>query len=176
MEIVQSIEGLFEVSCVNLFESLNCTVRRIENAQNELSDGPIACIDAGSSDLELITGLQLPMSVLALTYPVESDIREIGDEYLEDWIGELSNQLMGRLKTELSDHDCQVILGLPITCYGDDINPLSEVCYKRALYFELDGEVCVCYIAVEAFADNMVFSVKEDRAAGELLRGELELF
>jgi len=176
MEIVQSIEGLFEVVCVNLFESLNCTVRRIESAQNEIMDAPIACIDAGSSGLELMTGLQLPMSVLALTYPGEGDIGTVGEAHLEDWIGELSNQLIGRLKIELSDHDCQVILGLPTTCYGHDVSPLSDICYKRALYFELDGEVCVCYIAVEAFADNMVFSVKEDRAAGELLRGELEMF
>lgn len=31
---------------------------------------PIALIDAGSSDLEIEVGLETPISVLALTYPV----------------------------------------------------------------------------------------------------------
>jgi len=107
IEVVQGIEGLFEAVCVSLFESLNCTVRRIKNANNEPVDAPIACIDAGSIDLELMTGLELPMSVLSLTYPVEGDTREVGEAHLGDWIGELSNQLIGRLKVELSDHDRQ---------------------------------------------------------------------
>jgi len=180
-DVINQIEGLFEVACIGLFESLNCNVIRVDLDACELESNfhgaPIACIDAGSSEIELITGLQLPMSVLALTYPVQGEITGVGEERLEDWISELSNQLIGRLKTQLITHQCQVSLGLPATYFGVDIGDLISGERKiESMYFDLEGEFCACHISIETFGDELTFSVEIDESVDVLAEGEIELF
>jgi len=180
-DVVNQIECLFEAACLGLFGSLNCTVSRVYpdvyELENGMHDAPIACIDAGSSDVELITGLQIPMSVLALTYPVQGEITGVNEERLEDWISELSNQLIGRLKSKLIAHNCQVSLGLPTTYFGTEIdNLLVGECDKKSMYFDLDGEVCACHISIETFSDDLLFSHEVDENIDVLAEGEIELF
>lgn len=180
-DVINQIEDLFEVACIGLFESLNCKAVRVDLDTYELAsnfhDAPIACIDAGSTEVELITGLQLPMSVLALTYPVQGEITGVDEERLEDWISELSNQLMGRLKTKLFSHQCQVFLGLPTTYFGAYIGDLiSGEGEIKTLYFNLDGEFCACHISIETFGDDLAFSVEVDESIDVIAEGEIELF
>jgi len=180
-DVASQIEGLFEVACLGLFESLNCNAARVElsvyESESNFYDAPIACIDAGSDEVELIVGLQLPMSVLALTYPVQGDITGVDEERLEDWISELSNQLIGRLKTKLIAHKCQVSLGLPITYFGTNISDLIESENEtKSMFFDLDGENCACHISIETFGSELLFSVEIDDDVDVLAEGEIELF
>ena len=180
-DVVSQIEGMFEIACLGLFESLNCTVERVNledhELRSELGDAPIACIDAGSNEVELITGIQLPMSVLALTYPVQGNITGVNEEQLEDWISELSNQLIGRLKSKLITHNCQVTLGLPTTYFGTDINDLIVGdCERVSMYFDLDGEICACHISIETFNEEVSFSLEVDEDVDVLAEGDIELF
>jgi len=180
-DVVNQIENLFEIACLGLFESLNCMVSRVYPNESELDEVmyevPIACIDAGSKEVELNIRLQLPMSVLALTYPVQGEITAVNEEQLEDWIAELSNQLIGRLKAKLVAHNCFVSLGLPTTYFGAGIDDLIDGgCEKKAMYFDLDGEVCACHILIEAFSDELLFSVEVDECIDVLAEGEIELF
>jgi hypothetical protein len=117
------------------------------------------------------------MSVLALTYPIQGHITGVNEERLEDWISELSNQLIGRLKSKLIIHNCQVSLGLPTTYFGTDINDLfvSE-CDRVSIYFDLDGEVGACHISVETFSDELSFSQEIDESIDILAEGDIELF
>jgi len=180
-DVINQIEDLFEVACIGLFESLNCKAIRVDLDAYELEsnfhDAPIACIDAGSTEVELIAGLQLPMSVLALTYPVQGEISGVDEERLEDWISELSNQLIGRLKTKLISHKCQVFLGLPITYFGADIGDLiSGESAIKTMYFDLDGESCACHISIETLNDELAFSAEVDESVDVIAEGEIELF
>ncbi|MBT7442775.1 MAG: hypothetical protein HN790_02265 [Methylococcales bacterium] len=138
---------------------------------------PIACIDAGSTEVSVVLTLQLPMSVLAMTYPVQTDsIVNISEEKLEDWISEISNQLIGRLKSKLLSHDCTALIGLPAIYFGTEIDDLlAENGDRHNLYFDIDGEACGCIISTEIFDDAPSFSLSDNNI--ELMaEGEIELF
>jgi len=175
--VVQCVQGLFEESCTGLLSSLSNLAIKIEGDRGDLIDVPIACIDAGSNDLELIICLQFPVSVLALTYPVQEDITGVDEERLEDWISELSNQLVGRVKNKLLTHNCRVDLGLPTSYFGSDVSHLlSENGEVTSVYFDVDGETCAFHISVEVFEADMLFTLDEHEDTDSLDDGELELF
>jgi len=175
--VVQCVQDLFEESCTGLLTSLSNMAVKIEGARGDLIDVPIACIDAGSSDIELTLCLQFPVSVLALTYPVQEDITGVDEERLEDWISELSNQLVGRVKNRLLAHNCRVDLGLPTSYFGSDVSHLlSKNGEITSVYFDVDGETCAFHISIEVFEDDMLFTLEEPDDTDSLDDGELELF
>ena len=175
--VVQCIQEIFEESCTGLLASLSDLAVKLEASNEELIDVPIACIDAGSNDIELTLCLQFPVSVLALTYPVQEDITGVDEERLEDWISELSNQLVGRVKNRLLTHNCRVDLGLPTSYFGSDVSHLlsgnSEI---MSMYFDVDGETCAFHMSVDVFEEDMEFTLQEADDSESLDDGELELF
>jgi len=175
-QIVEQIHEQFECACRDLFASLNCSLEPISESSHDFEHAPIACIDAGSSDIELNIGLELPMEVLALTYPVPNII-DVDEESLEDWISELSNQLIGRLKAKLLKHNLQVDLGLPTSYFGADLDNLILADQHRlSLFFDLDGESCAFHIGIEIFAEDIDFSLEEIKREDDLAESEIELF
>jgi hypothetical protein len=176
-EVIQCIQNLFLECCENLFESLDCTTELTDERAVNLDESPIACIDAGSEDIEFMIALQLPLQVLALTYPVAEGITKVEEDRLEDWISELSNQLIGRLKAKLIEHDCFVNIGLPLSYFGADVNELlSQNSDQADYYFNVDGEICSCSISIEIFDDAMSFSIDKNDDIDIQEEGELELF
>jgi len=177
IEVVQCIQELFFNSCKNLLESFGCAVEQTESDPDRLDGAPIACIDAGSPDIEFKVALQLPSEVLALTYPVGEGITSIPEDRFEDWVSELSNQLMGRLKNKLLEHECFVDLGLPTSYFGADVEELlSENSELVGYYFDVDGEVCGCSISIEVFDEALTFALEVSEASNIQDEGELELF
>lgn len=177
VEVVHCIQNLFFESCRDLFESLDCNVGLSVEKPERLENCPIACIDGGSSDIEFKIGLELPLPVLALTYPVGEGITEIEEDRLEDWISELSNQLMGRLKNKLIGHDCFISIGLPTTFYGAEVTELlAENSNFSSSYFDIDGEVAGCSISIEVYDEAMTFSIESNGFDEDQHEGELELF
>lgn len=175
--VVQCVQDIFEDSCIGLLASLSNLTTKLECDRNDLIDVPIACIDAGSTDIELIICLQFPVSVLALTYPVQADITGVDEERLEDWISELSNQLIGRVKNKLLTHNCLIDLGLPTSYFGSDVSHLlSDKGEIKSVYFDVDGETCAFHISIEVFDENLVFVLEEKVDEDSLDDGELELF
>jgi len=165
-DVINTIENLFSIACLGLFESLNCTVEAVSDADIDIEADvidapgiPVACIDAGSTDVELIICLQIPPSTLANTYPVPNQVNSIDSECLEDWISELSNQLIGRFKALLITHNCFISLGLPTSYPESNINELlTEGCHHYELFFDLGGELSACFMSIEMFSDTFVFS------------------
>jgi hypothetical protein len=186
--IIETVEELFESACVSLFKSLNCSPTKIyiEDAEliNLLNKSPLAAIDAGSNEIEFNIAIQLPMTVLAMTYPLlgeivlqENSLSSVNDERLEDWISEISNQLIGRLKTKLIKRNCQISLGLPRTYFGIGANNvLDDEGKKITIYFDVDGVICACHISIELFTDNIEFDEINDDNIDILPEGEIELF
>jgi len=172
------IGELYSSACLELFESLDCVASATDEPHNsELTDAPIANIDAGSEDLEITLNLRLPTSILALTYPVTGAITDVSEEELEDWLSELSNQFMGRLKAKLHSRQCNVKLGLPVSHFDTDISELlSGKGHHESLYFMVDQEPCECHLTVELFNEDLIIleeAVEDPDAIGE---GEMELF
>ena len=176
-EVAQCIQRLFLECCKDLFQSLECETHLTNRRSLNLDECPIACIDAGSEDVEFMIALQLPIQVLALTYPVGEVIATMEEDRLEDWISELSNQLIGRLKGKLLEHDCMVQIGLPQSYFGAKVEELlAQNTHQADYYFDIDGEVCGCSISIEIFDEAMSFSIDKNEDINMQEEGELELF
>lgn len=175
-EVAQHIQVLYETAFKELLEGFNCDVNYSEEPVHTELDAPVACIDAGSKELEITIGLELPMSVLAMSYPVPN-IAAVDDEALEDWISEMSNQVVGRLKTKLMQHQQEITLGLPSTTFGVNLDDLIAPSPTRfTTYLDVDGEHCAFHIGIEFFTDDVCFISEPEVAEDALMESEIELF
>lgn len=172
------IRDQFELSCVELFSSLDCTVFKHDSVDMEMDSAPIAFIDAGSEDLEVVIVLHVPLSVLTMTYPefAAESIMAVSEQVLEDWISELANQLVGRFKNKMISHGCRLKIGLPAMYYdsGDATLPI-EGHEPFRFFFDIDKELVECSLYLQLFNPDLQLSQPEEdsNGAGE---GELELF
>jgi hypothetical protein len=171
-ETTQQIHDLFALSCIELFEGLNCMIVSTELAPGVLDHAPLAMIDAGSDDLELSLFIRAPFTVLGLTYPCRDGITEIEDSELEDWLAELANQLVGKLKNRLLHLGCTLKLGLPNSYfdaeYADAVIPDTGLVSS---HFAVDHEPVECSLYLEIFNPDMKLhtqSVVDDSDSGEL--------
>lgn len=176
-KVIKCVHDLFENVCLELFNSLNCDVTSCDYFEIDIKHTPIAKIDAGSDEIALVVGLQLPMSVLALTYPVKKSIPLFSDVDLEDWISELSNRLIGRLKNKLLAHNCVLGVGLPTSFFNSKLTDVLLTSNEiKSYYFDIDGEKCACHIILERFdnVEHFIFETPgEDNMQAE---GDMELF
>ncbi len=168
---------IFESCCIELFTSLNCQVRRLPDVNRALGRQPIAYIDAGSEDVEIFIALHVPFSVLTMTYPefAAESIMAVSEEVLEDWVSELSNQLVGRFKHSLLSNGCVITIGLPEFLYDGDQRqlPVRDL-LPHHFFFDIDHEVVKCSLYLQILNPNLTLTpTEEDSGRGE---GELELF
>jgi hypothetical protein len=163
------LNDVFIECCISLFDGLGCDVEPAEPNESMLAGAPFGYIDAGTDDLELTVALRLPLSVLVLTYPI---VEGVTDDTLEDWISELSNQLVGKIKRALLRYDCHLKIGLPTTLFGADIN---EGAHQFASWVLVDRELCECRLALEIFNPQLTLSPVSD-AQDDANEGELEFF
>ncbi len=175
-QALDTICHAFESSCIEVFQSLNCAISPIENTDLDIEEIPAARIDAGNSDFEITISLHLPFSTLAMTYPVQDDIATVDEGKLEDWIAELSNRLMGKLKFKLESRNCSLNTGLPSCSFGTEaLDELPENGNLFVYHFDIDNEVFETSISVELFSDEVSLSDEQDSDDG-VSEGEIEFF
>lgn len=174
-QITQHMLELLHQSCMELFED--------QSIQSEAapeyglpSDTPTAVIDAGNHDLEIQLMIRLPIHVLAITYPGEDQITAVDEELLEDWISELSNRLIGRLKNKLLLHGCSLTMGLPSSYFGTEVDDLIPSGFENySYYFSVDQELFECNLAIDIINPDMDYRIEEAPDEGPE-DGELEFF
>lgn len=94
----------------------------------------------------------------------------------EDWLGELSNQLVGRFKRRLSPHGASFGLGTPVVVLGDKLRLATRDARKRSLAICLEASIGRVEIWLEIeFRDGFVLSPQPE-ADGSLIEGEALLF
>ena len=167
---------LFEESCIELFESMQCQTERI--AEHDLlgADAPIAFIDAGTDDFEVLLTLRLPFPALTMTYPVQDQILNIDEKELEDWILEMANRLLGLLKVKLMNRNCKVNTGLPSHDFGfDSSHSINQQPYY-AFHFMIDDELVETGIRVETLADDINLAADFVPPDNNIQAGELDFF
>lgn len=173
---IQVLSKLFEECCVELFTGFNCSIEKTDDAISRSSDDPIAVVDAGSEELEIAVLLQLPVNILALSYHSDVDITLVAEEVLEDWIAEISNQLIGKLKNKLLSYEVSLKLGLPNAYFGADISELMpETEHYVTCVFNIDNELLELVLAIDILDGSLDLSEPKqiDDGPGD---GELELF
>lgn len=177
-DVIKEIHHLFESVCLTLFQSLGCEIKRILEPSFELGEVPLASMDAGSRDLEVMLFIGVPLPILALTYPGNNeDIVTVEEARLEEWIPELANQLMGKLKNKLLQRGCELQTGLPNCYFGHGLSDVLPQGYDHAIfYFDVDGEVLESCLSIAVINDDMVLTPEVDVVDTGSGEGELELF
>jgi hypothetical protein len=116
-EAVSLIDGLVLDSTRALFENygvkLDLDGSSIERTLSSVE--LISTIGFSSPALNGSLLLAMPNSVLTQTLPTP-------DANLADWSGELTNQLLGRLKNQLLNYDVAINLALPVVVFGAEFS------------------------------------------------------
>ncbi len=97
-------------------------------------------------------------------------------ELPEDWLGELSNQLLGRVKRRLSPHGAVFGLGTPVVISGDRLRVSAGVEKTPALHCAVESDIGRVEVWFEfEFRDGFVLKDQAEED-GSLIEGEALLF
>jgi hypothetical protein len=107
----------------------------------------VAIIGLGGVQLRGSLVLSIPSSLLRKSHPVGST--ELED--LLDWLGELSNLLLGRVKNRLLAYDVTVELSSPVTISASDLR--FEFSAPPVVYQFCAGDVLM-HVVFEAIAEH----------------------
>jgi len=113
VSITDRIIDLFDATCVMQFESMGCSVLKVENPSS-WTGVLSAHIEAVSEDLSIQLLLIAPSPLLAQTMPVGDGYSVADPDLQKDWLNELANRFLGRLKNKLVSLGCILKIGLPI--------------------------------------------------------------
>jgi CheY-specific phosphatase CheX len=91
---------------------------------------------------------------------------------LRDWVGELTNQLMGRLKSKLVARELAIELSTPIVLSGVRIQPLPKARLEPTVLSATQGAVLV-WLEIET-APGFVLSAERDGLSGS--EGDVLIF
>lgn len=134
-------------------------------------------LSANGDGIKLVSVLQPEMRLLTNLYPGASD--SLSREEIEDWCGEVNNQLVGRLKNKLLDRGCEVMLGLPSLVVGKELSaarPRDAI--TEQLHFGTDGGSLWAYHALQVDPEFKLLPVgmMPEAASGLMREGEFSLF
>jgi hypothetical protein len=128
-DVQQSVEELSILACVELFEAYGTKLERIDaNVDNVTL---MYCGVGGFLGREL-----RGVCLLATTEQPLAQSDRVGGEP-RDWAGELTNQLIGRIKNKLAAHGTKVLVNIPVVVQGKHIAPLPRrelvpICFRAS--------------------------------------------
>jgi hypothetical protein len=136
------IEHCVSDSCLSLFEDYKLPLARIKEGALQQGAPLIFCGVVGFSGDQMRGTLLLATSrePLGRTSPTS-------DASLREWIAELANQLLGRIKNRLVPHGVILHLSTPIVLRGQHIAPISRAELVPYAFACDGGTVCVWFDA-----------------------------
>lgn len=155
-------------ACISLFDDYALSLKKSDSATVAEAHDLLFCGVVGFSGEQLRGTLLLATSSepLGRTSPTT-------DASLREWIAELSNQLLGRIKNKLISRGVILHLSTPIVLRGQHLAPVSRT-ELAPLYFICDGG-CVCvWFDVDLSAGIDLSQIVE--VEGALEEGTSELF
>ena len=137
MNSQQIVDNIASEACLSLFHDYSLTLQRADISGDDGARELVYCAVIGYSSEQMRGTLLLATSSepLGRTAPVAGSS-------LREWIAELSNQLLGRVKTRLAERGVLLAISTPVVLRGSHLRPLTtqEV---APLTFVCDGG-CVC--------------------------------
>lgn len=164
-QVALEVRALLNSACVELFASYGVVVRNTNDPRPD-SDTPLLSGAIGfiGAQLHGTCLLAADETLVHGSSPLEGRAR--------DWIGELSNQLLGRLKTKLLARSLIVSVSTPVVLSGIRIMPLPRGTLKPSVFSSELGHAVV-WLEVEV-AEGVVMVLDAPETAGP--EGELLLF
>ena len=150
MEQDPHVRRLFEevsaVACETLFGRYGVPVRRAEEYESPTSPDFDLCSVIGYTGMHIRGALVLALTedVSGLSNPVAAEGRAIQ----RDWVGELSNQLLGEIKMELLRRGVEIYMHLPAVLNARHLAPLPRTKLKPLKFTVADGAAAV-WIEIE---------------------------
>lgn len=171
MDTEQRIIELFDSACIKQFESLGCEVEGVGLLAHS-GDIHRAYIEATSEELSVMLCLNVSRKLLLQTMPT---VGSADESLIKDWILELANRFLGRLKNKLISHSCVLKMGLPQFCADDQAQKsLQNKFVQTARYFEINNEVVECCLFIDISDDAEALSEYEDEDEDWFEESELE--
>ena len=180
-DVLVTLHNLFESSCFEVFESLQCQLEKVDQTHNTLA-APTASIEATSNDINIKLVLRGPVSILKKTYPAKEDLQKIKPDELDDWLSELANRFMGHLKNKLLPYEHTLQLGIPVKQESEHSESalskgvLGENFQSLTLYFDIASEVFECSLHTQILNKDISFTYNQTNDDSETDDGELEFF
>ncbi|MCP4448876.1 MAG: chemotaxis protein CheX [Myxococcales bacterium] len=167
-----TIEAITTTACTALFADYDMEIRE---ASDPGTTGSVHyCGIIGFTGDRVRGTLLLAMGEEALRLAMPEGA-EVGDSAHRNWISELSNQLLGRIKNMLLRREAEVYLTMPLALRGEHLSPLPRE-RSHGLHFESDGGPIRLWVDAE-FIDDFILPT-EDVAGSEEVpeEGEAMLF
>ena len=111
-DVTLKIVALFDEACIDQLESMGCIIKRVDKP-SEWGGFLSAYIKAESDDLSLNLLINMPAPLLAQTMPSGGQYNIADPELQKDWLLELANRFVGRLKNKLLRRGCILKIGIP---------------------------------------------------------------
>jgi CheY-specific phosphatase CheX len=168
-------EEVAAAACEELFARYGVTVRLAAEAAEPVSPEFLVCSVIGFSgrDVRGTLVLALTEELSGMSNPISASNPGAVSSRLtqRDWVGELSNQLLGRIKIELLRCGVEIYLNLPAVLLGQHLAPLPRSQLKP-LKFTLGPGAAAVWIEIEARPGFKIETGKGDAqgpAAGDAL-------
>ena len=153
--VMEIMQGEFLDSCRELFDEYGIDLRSSDHEVEFTGMESVAVIGATGVDIRASVTVQLPRAVTNATCPAEMQLMSNADH--EDWIGELTNQLMGRFKNKILPYNCELNIDIPNVIHGKKLRPMLP---KRSQIISLNfdckhGEIgCRLALLLETGFEN----------------------
>jgi CheY-specific phosphatase CheX len=174
LDAQQFFETVASAACQELFGRYGVEVRRAEETTAPVSPDFLLCSVIGFTGRDVRGSLVLALTeeLSGQSNPVSAPQSITGDRMTQrDWVGELSNQLLGRIKIELLKCGVEIYLNLPAVLLGQHLAPLPRTQLKP-LKFTLSHGAAAVWIEVETrhgFKIDTGKAAEHGPAAGDTL-------
>jgi len=163
-----NLDRLVAENCIKLFADYRLDVHAV-GAEESLANRPfLVCGVVGFTSKHVRGALALASTSepLELTSPDLTSHR--------DWVCELANQLLGRVKNQLLSRKVEVFASTPVALRGEHLSPVRQQGQVADLFITSGGAVCV-WMDCEFEPDfELPDGVVEE--ASPLSEGEMVLF
>lgn len=131
---IQNLPSIVDQCCVELFAAYDLA---IERAREPDGASPEICAVLGfTGDLRGAAILATPTRCLETT-------SQGGDS--RAWIGELANQLVGRVKNALLRHGVEIVLSTPVILRGERLAPINTMSELPSMFDSTAGQICLWF-------------------------------
>ena len=155
------IQQIAACSCTKLFDSYGVALERVDPEAIPvlpvILSGLVGFSGPGIRGATILAASEKP---IASSNPVDGS--------LGDWIAELANQLVGRIKNQLLLRGADLYVTTPIVLPGDHIAPMRRPDITP-LVFAADGGSVYVWIELETHADFVLGTPSEVVSEGEAL-------
>jgi len=174
-DVIHEINELYAEASRELLEVYGLSAKPMVAPSRDA--GMCSVLSATGEGIKLLSVLQPELRLLTALYP--GDNSTLSREQIEDWCGEINNQLVGRLKNKLLDRGCEVTLGLPSLVVGKELSTgRARDASVEQLHFGTDGGSLWALHQIQLDPEFALQPLSSSVAANsDIMReGELSLF